>query len=156
MSTATPSSFRVDSRDMPPREVVFLSCSVDLATGAFSTQIADGFDQLKSWAQQQGYQAADTLIIGIPHVVERQLLAYDCCVQLPIHVSAPAANLATKQIPGGRYAILSLEKDSATIGEMIGRFFAEYVPQHDLHIDQARPSYEVYYIRTMEYCVPIR
>jgi DNA gyrase inhibitor GyrI len=156
MSTATPSLFTVDCRDLPPREVVYLSCSVDLATGAFSTQIGNGFDHLKRWAQQQGYEAAETLIIGIPHVIERQLVAYDCCVQLPVHISAPVANLASKQIPGGRYAILSLEKDSATIGELIGRFFAEYVPQHHLNIDEARLSYEVYYTRTMEYCVPIR
>jgi hypothetical protein len=51
--------------------------------------------------------------------------------------------------------VLSLEKDSATIGERIGQFFAEYVPQHQLMLDATRPSYEVYYTQTMDYCIPI-
>ncbi len=50
---------------------------------------------------------------------------------------------------------LSLEKDSNTIGETIGRFFAEYMPQHQLIVDPQRPSYEVYYEHTMDFCVPI-
>jgi hypothetical protein len=56
---------------------------------------------------------------------------------------------------GGRTAVLPLEKDSATIGEAIGRFFAEDVPEHQLVIDSRRSSYEVYYETRMDYCVPI-
>jgi len=38
----------------------------------------------------------------------------------------------------------------------IGQFFAEYVPQYQLILDATRPSYEVYYAQTMDYCVPIQ
>lgn len=77
-------------------------------------------------------------------------------MELPEVISQHTEDVETKQLPGGRYAILSLEKDSSTIGETIGRFFAEYVPQHQLVIDTQRPSYEVYYERTMDFCVPLQ
>jgi hypothetical protein len=51
--------------------------------------------------------------------------------------------------------VLSLEKDSAAIGERIGQFFAEYVPQQKLILDATQPNYEVYYDQTMDYCIPI-
>jgi hypothetical protein len=51
--------------------------------------------------------------------------------------------------------VLWLEKDSVTIGERIGQFFSEYVPQYQLILDATRPGYEVYYAQTMDYCVPI-
>jgi DNA gyrase inhibitor GyrI len=154
MHSAPEPPLLVESRDLPPREVVYLTCAVDLATGAFSTEIGEGFDQIKRWAEQQGHSLGETLLLGVPHVAEGRLVAYDCCVQLPTP-AAPPHGLSSRLIPSGRYAVLTLEKDAATVGEQIGRFFAEYVPQHSLQIDEARPSYEVYYARTMEYCVPI-
>lgn len=155
MSSASP-SLAVDIRDLPTLDVIYLACSVDQAAGTFSTQIGDGFERVKRWAERQGHEAADLLLIGVPHMVDRQLVAYECCVRLPSRTSPQTSDLSAQQIPGGRYAVLTLEKDSATIGDLIGRFFAEYVPQHALAIDETRPSYEVYHARTMEYCVPIR
>lgn len=155
MSTATALPFPVESRDLPPRDVVYLTCTVDLETGAFSTRIGDGFSQIKRWAELQGHGPGETLVIGVPHIVGRRLAAYDCCVQLPAP-AAPSDGLSSARLPGGRYAVLTLEKDSAMVGEHIGRFFAEYVPQHSLQIDETRPCYEVYHVRTMEYCVPLQ
>jgi hypothetical protein len=37
----------------------------------------------------------------------------------------------------------------------IGRFHREYVPHSGLEIDGTRPTYDIYYASTMEYCVPI-
>jgi DNA gyrase inhibitor GyrI len=146
----------VQIRDLPPHEVVCLTCQVDQATGQFSSQISDGFGQIKQWAAHHGIPVAECLFIGIPHVVERQLIAYDCCVQIPDSTVPPPEGWDAKPLPGGRYAVLTLDKDPATLGERIGRFFAEYVPQHQLRIDAARPGYEIYYAQTMDYCVPIQ
>lgn len=33
--------------------------------------------------------------------------------------------------------------------------YQEYVPQNRLQIDALRPTYEIYYESTLEYCVPI-
>lgn len=155
MSTSAQPSLRVHFQELPAREVVGLTCQLDQATGQFSTQIAEGFSQVKRWLEQHDQAAAERLIIGIPQVVERQLIGYDCCVE-PAHIATSLPQgWQSKHLPGGRYAVLSLEKDSATIGERIGQFFAEYVPQYKLILDATRPSYEVYYAQTMDYCIPI-
>ena len=155
MTTQAQSSLGVLIQELPAREVVCLTCELDQASGQFSTQIGEGFEQVKQWVEQQGQVIADRLIIGIPHVVERQLIGYDCCVDAP-HSAAPLPQgWQAKQLAGGRYAVLSLEKDSATIGQRIGQFFAEYAPQNRLVLDPTRPSYEVYYAQTMDYCVAI-
>lgn len=156
MSTEAQPSFYVDIQELPPRDVVCLTCQLDQASGQFSTQIAEGFEHVKRWIEQQSQTGVDHLIIGIPHVAERHLIEYDCCVEAA-HIAAPLPHgWQTKQLLGGRYAVLSLEKDSATIGERIGQFFAEYVPQNHLILDATRASYEVYYAQTMDYCVPIK
>jgi DNA gyrase inhibitor GyrI len=155
MTTEAQPSLRVHIQELPARDVVYLTCQLDQAIGHFSAQIGEGFGQVKRWLAHQDQAVADSLIIGIPHVVERQLIDYDCCVE-PAHIATPLPHgWQTKQLPGGRYAVLSLEKDSATIGERIGQFFAAYVPQHQLILDPTRPSYEVYYAQTMDYCFPI-
>jgi DNA gyrase inhibitor GyrI len=156
MTSEAQSSLTVHIRDLPPHELVCLTCQLDQATGQFSTQIGDGFGELKQWAAQQGATVAELLLIGIPHVTGRQLVAYDCCVQHQPSATSLPQGWQTKQLPGGRYAVLTLEKDSATLGQRIGQFFAEYVPQHQLTLDTTRPSYEVYYVQTMDYCVAIQ
>jgi DNA gyrase inhibitor GyrI len=155
MTTQAQPSLQVHIGELPAREVVCLTCQVDQVTGQFSTQLRDGFAQVKQWASSQSALVAALLIIGIPHVVERQLMAYDCCVERPNTTSPVPQDWDIKHLPGGRYAVLTLDKDSATIGERIGQFFAEYVPNHQLILDATRPSYEVYYDRTMNYCVSI-
>lgn len=155
MITEAQPLLRVHIQELPTREVVCLTCQLDQASGQFSTQIGEGFEQIKRWVEQHNEAVADRLIIGIPHVVERQLIGYDCCVE-SAHIATPLPQgWQTKHRPGGRYAVLSLAKDSATIGERIGQFFAEYVPQHQLILDPTRPNYEVYYAHTMDYCIPI-
>jgi DNA gyrase inhibitor GyrI len=128
---------------------------VDEATGQFSSSIGEGFQLIKQWAAAQHVALTEHLLIGIPHIAGRQLIAYDCCVQLAPGIPALPPDWRVKQLPAGRYAVLTLDKDSATIGAQIGQFFAEYVPQHQLQVDATRPSYEVYYAQTMDYCVPI-
>jgi DNA gyrase inhibitor GyrI len=155
MTTEAQPPLRVHIQELPAREVVCLAYQLDQENGQFSTQIAEGFGQVKRWLEQQNQAIADRLLIGIPHVAERQLIGYDCCVESPDITTSLPQGWQTKHLPGGRYAVLSLEKDSATIGERIGQFFAEYVPQHQLMLDATRPSYEVYYAQTMDYCIPI-
>jgi len=51
--------------------------------------------------------------------------------------------------------MVKIEKQSEIIGETIRRFFEEYVPNVNLQIDHSRPTYEVYWDTTMDFCVPI-
>lgn len=156
MGTLTGQPLKVTIQDLMPIPIAYMSCQLQQATGSYSEQIRDGFQRIKDWARQHGYDLSKLRVIGIPRANDAQLVGYECALELPEVISQHTEDVETKQLPGGRYAILSLEKDSSTIGETIGRFFAEYVPQHQLVIDTQRPSCEVYYERTMDFCVPLQ
>ena len=145
----------VTIRDLPKVFVAYIHCQVDQAAGNFSDQIRDGFQNVKDWVMQKGYDLSGLKVIGIPQVNNGQLTGYECCVELPETVDGNTESIQTKQLSGGKYAVLTLEKDSATIGETISRFFTDYVPGHQLMIDDQRPSYEIYDERIMDFCVPI-
>jgi DNA gyrase inhibitor GyrI len=155
MSILTEQPLHVTIQDLTPVFIAYVSCQLQQATGSYNEQIRDGFQHIKDWARQCGYDPSALKVIGIPRTNGAQLVGYECALELPESISQDTEDIQTKQLPGGRYAILSLEKDSNTIGETIGRFFAEYVPQHQLIVDSQRPSYEVYYEHTMDFCVPI-
>lgn len=155
MSNPARQAYSVSIRDLLAVDVAFTRCRVEHAAGNFSDQIRDGFQIVKDWATQKGYDLSGLKVIGIPQVDHGQLTSYECCIELPEQVDVIDEKIQTKQLTSGKYAVLTLEKDSATIGETIGRFFAEYVPDHQLAIDDSRPSYEIYYEHTMDFCVPI-
>ncbi len=52
--------------------------------------------------------------------------------------------------------MVSIDKDPRTIGDSIARFYREYVPENNIKVDGMRPTYEIYWEDTMDYCVPIR
>ena len=155
MSNQAGPALAVSFRDLLSVEVAYTRCRVEQSAGNFSDQISDGFQVVKDWAAQKGFDTAILRVIGIPQVNNGQLTSYDCCIELPEPVEVSEEAIQFKQITGGNYAVLTLEKDSATIGETIGRFFAEYVPEHELVIDNNRPNYEIYYENLMDFCVPI-
>lgn len=156
MSNEAEQALSVNIRELPTVFAAFIDCQVDQAAGNFSDKIRDGFQSVKDWAMQKGYGLSTLKVIGVPQVSDGQLISYECCIELPGPLHMSAETIQTKQLPGGRYAVLTLEKDSATIGETIGRFFADYVPEHQLTLDDHRPSYEIYYEHLMDFCVPIR
>lgn len=155
MSNQAGPALSVSIRDLLQVEVAYTRCHVEQATGNFSDQIRDGFQTVKDWVMQQGHNTFALKVIGVPQVIDGQLKSYDCCVELPEPVQVSNETIQTKQLTGGKYAVLTLEKDSAAIGDTIGRFFAEYVPEHQLVLDDSRPSYEIYYEHVMDFCVPI-
>jgi len=113
------------------------------------------FERLQGWAKALGLDPSVLLHIGIPVVRDGQLLKYECCVQVPGNIHAAPQDILVKDLPGGHYAVLSMQKDPAVIGESIGRLYQEYLPQNGLELDEIRPTYEIYYETTMEYCVPV-
>lgn len=155
MSNQAGQALSVSMRDLLEVEVAYTRCRVEQAAGNFSDQIRDGFQAVKDWLMQQGYDISGLRVIGVPQVIDGQLKSYDCCVELPEPVQVNTETIQTKNLAGGQYAVLTLEKDSTSISDSIGRFFVEYVPEHQLVIDNDRPSYEIYYEHVMEFCVPI-
>lgn len=123
MGTLTEQPLTVTIQDLMPIPIAYMSCQLQQATGSYSEQIRDGFQRIKDWARQHGYDPSNLRVIGIPRTNDAQLVGYECALELPAVISQHTKDVETKQLPGGRYAILSLEKDSSTIGETIGRFF---------------------------------
>ena len=69
MTTESQPSLQVHIQELLARHVVCLTCQLDQVSGQFSTQIAEGFAQVKRWSEQHDQALAEHLIIGIPHVV---------------------------------------------------------------------------------------
>jgi DNA gyrase inhibitor GyrI len=91
----------------------------------------------------------------VPSFQDGRLLRYECCVEVPAQVQSGLDDIGIQELPGGQYAVVTIQKDPAIVGPSIGRFYQEYVPQNRLRIDDLRPSYEIYYESTLEYCVPV-
>ncbi len=149
-------SLNVSCMELTGWRVAYLTFQTSQAAGNFDQAIQNTFDQAKSWVREQGGTTDNVPAIGIASVIEGKLQSYECCI--PISEKLPSDEngaLKVKVLPGGQYAILTIEKNSELIGETIRRFFEEYVPNVNLQIDDSRPTYEVYWDTTMDFCVPI-
>ncbi len=155
MAETTPAPLDVSFVELPNRKVVFLAYQAGQKAGDFDRAIRDTFDRVKTWVKQRGGSITSAPAIGIAQVMDGQLESYECCI--PVEDLRPTAqdDLSFKVLPGGWYAVLRIEKRPEIIGQTIGRFYQEYAPNARLAIDTARPTYEVYWDRSMEFCVPV-
>ena len=156
MSHSVETMLDVSIRDLPAVRVACVDYQAGPDQGDMHAGIRACFQRVQSWVESLGHDPYSLLNVGIPRVDGGQLLSYGCCVQIPEDVQGGSDSVEIKELPCGRYAVLNIVKDPQTIGESIGRFYREYVPQHNLGVDGARPTYEIYWEDTMEYCVPIR
>jgi DNA gyrase inhibitor GyrI len=145
----------VSIREMPAVHVAYLDCQVDAEQDYFP-KIHASFQRVQAWVRERGYDPYTVLNVGTLYAADGPLSSYGCCVQVPEEVQNGSEGVGIQELPGGQYAVVSITKDPAIIGDAIGRFYREYVPQNKLEIDGTRPTYEIYYERTMEYCVPVR
>ena len=150
-------SLNVSTVEMTGWRVAYLTFQTSQAAGNFDQAIRNTFDQVKSWVRKHGGTADTVPAIGIASVLDGRLRSYECCIPITENLTTPDENSAldVKVLPGGKYAIVKIEKQSEVIGETIRRFFEEYVPNHTFQIDNSRPTYEVYWDTTMDFCVPI-
>jgi hypothetical protein len=114
--------------------------------------IRPAFKGLRERLVQYGLNPDELLHVGIPDLADQALVSYECCIEFPL----PGCMEDIKTLPGGLYAILRVEKIRSKIGPAIRAFRGDYLPEHELIIDEDRPVYEIYFKETMEYCVPIR
>lgn len=113
------------------------------------------FERVQEWLQEIGDDPYTRLTVGSIWAVEERLLRYDCCIEVPDEVESAPEGIAIKTLPGGRYAVVTIEKDPQVIPAIVRRFHEEYAPQNNIQIDPRRPTYEMYYKDAMEYCVPV-
>jgi DNA gyrase inhibitor GyrI len=148
-------SLSVSIRELPSVHVACISYTAGDEQGGLHNEIGDCFRRVQAWVREHGYNPFATLTIGVPVLVGGWLSSYECCIEVPEDVQGGSSGVGVKELPGGRYAVVSIEKAPAIIGDAIGRFYQEYVPQNGLEIDGRRLTYEIYYASTMEYCVPL-
>jgi DNA gyrase inhibitor GyrI len=144
----------ISIKELPSVHVAYIEYKVGSEQGDMHNEIGECFRRVQAWVTKLGYSPY-TLTIGVNNMVHGQLSSYECCVQVPEKVQNGSDGVDIKELPGGRYAVVSIVKDPQIIGPTIGRFHQEYVPEHKLAMDGTRPTYEIYYEKTMEYCVPI-
>jgi DNA gyrase inhibitor GyrI len=147
-------SLSVSIKELPPIHVACIAFKAPMDQSEMHDRIGECFRLVQAWLRGLGYDPL-TLTIGVINMVEGQLASYDCCVQAPKDVESGSDGVEIRDLVGGQYAVLSMQKDPAIIGNSIGQFYQEYLPQNQIILDGARPTYEIYYESTMEYCVPI-
>lgn len=145
----------VSIQDLPTVHVAYIDYQASSEDGDVHSEIRACFQRVQSWVRGLGHDPYSLLNVGVPNVDDGQLLSYGCCVQIPEDVQSGSDGVDIRELTGGRYAVVSIEKDPRIIGDSIGRFYQEYIPQNDIEVDGTRPTYEIYYESTMEYCVPI-
>jgi DNA gyrase inhibitor GyrI len=142
-------------RELPAMRVACLSCPAGGDQAEMAPCIRAAFQRVQAFLRSIDHDPYTLLTVGALRMEEGRLSTYDCCGQVPSSVQAGSGEVTLADLPGGRYAVLSMIKDPVVIGPTIGRFYREYVPEHKLVLDPARPTYEIYYEKTMEYCVPV-
>ena len=155
MSDNAATVLSVSIRDLPLVHVAYIEYKPDAEQGEMHAKISDCFRRVQAWVRERGYDPLSRLTIGAIKMTGGQLSSYECCVQVPEQVQGGSGDVEIQELVGGRYAVVTIEKDPRIIGDSIGRFYEEYMPQNNVEIDGMRPTYEVYYESTMEYCVPI-
>ena len=148
-------SSRILTLLLAPIRVAFVDLAAEFLQGELSSKIGVQFQMLRQWTEEQGFDPNLLLHIGIPKVAEGQLAGYECCMEAPEVIRDESGKIGIKGLPGGCYAVVKIDKDPQIIGPTLDRFYGEFVPQKGLEIDGQRPTLEVYYESTMEYCVPV-
>jgi DNA gyrase inhibitor GyrI len=143
------------ARELSSVHVAYPSHQAKVEQGNLYNETGRCFQRVQAWVQGLGLDLAVLLHVGVPVLKDGRLLRYECCVEVPAQVQNGLDDIGIQGLPGGRFAVVSIQKDPAIIGPSIGRFYQEYVPQNHLQIDGLHPTYEIYYESTLEYCVPI-
>lgn len=143
-------------QDLPTVHVAYIEHQASSEQGDFHNEIRACFRRVQSWVARLGHVPYSLLNVGVPNVEDGQLLSYGCCVQIPEDVQSGSDGVDIKDLPGGRYAVVKIDKDPQAIGDSIGRFYQEYSPKNNIRVDGMRLTYEIYWEDMMDYCVPIR
>ena len=143
----------VEYVDLEPFRVAYLTYRPEGNPLDMFGQVKAVFEKVTDWAVGHGLDLEKQRLMGIPVVEDGILVSYDCCMEVP--GDAVEEGVLFKMIPGGRYCVLVMSKDSEVISKSIARFYDEYLPQHKLIVDESRPVLELYTRDLMEYCVPV-
>ena len=108
---------------------------------------AELFGKLCGWGFQKQVIGPDTVMIAAyyddPGVTPPEELTLDVCMSVREDVEGEG-EVATKNLPGGKYAVIGLELESPEEYSAAWEKIVEYVASQVLGIDISRASYEFY------------
>ncbi len=145
----------VEIRELPAVRVAYAVYKPGPDQENMGKEVRALFERVQSWLQEIGYDPYTRLTIGSIWAADDELLRYECCVELPDEVQTAPEGIRIKELPGGKYAVLTITKDPQLIPHTVRRFHEEYAPRNGVQIDLTRPTYEIYFQDVMEYCVPV-
>jgi DNA gyrase inhibitor GyrI len=140
---------------LSPVRVAHRLCILPRVSDRSRRGIRKTFQFLREWIVDFGLDPETLLHIGIPANDDDGLTTYDCCIEFPLPIEEEINGVTQKMLPGGKYAVLRIEKRAVEISRAIRRFHRDYIPGNKILIDEGRPIYEIYFKDTMEYCVPV-
>ena len=141
--------------DLPALRVAHKLCIFPTDPRNHDKQIRTAFQVLREWIVSFGLDPEVLLHVGIPTLDNKVLLMYDCCIEFPLPIDEDGDDIRLKSLPGGKYAVLRIEKTPGKIARAIRQFHGDFVPENQIVVDESRSVYEIYYKDTMEYCVPV-
>lgn len=141
-------------QELSPVRVAMLEINVGGMVGRYQGAIGAKFLEVEGWIKSRGIHDDHLRRIGVPFNEGTELSHYWCCIEVPEGVMGHGP-VEVRELAGGRYAVLTLQKNAATIGDTIDRFYSEYAPSKGLTLDNSRPPMEIYYRDTVEYCAPV-
>jgi DNA gyrase inhibitor GyrI len=147
-----PAFLLVDLRELHDLRVVHSCCLFRSEIGNPDKIIRPAFKELRLLVSGFGLDPDSLLHVGVPEIVDGRLVSYVCCIEFPL----PENAARVKILPGGRYAVLTVQKRPEKIVPAIRSFQGDYLPENGFIVDEDRPTYEYYFTDTLEYCVPIR
>lgn len=141
-------------RDDDPVRVALIEYREKGLVSTYQGAIGVKFQEVDGWLRLHGIKTDGLRRIGVPFTDGEHLLSYWCCIEAPEGVMGDGP-VSVRELAGGRYAVLTIPKNTSVIDESISRFYSEYVTAHNITVDNSRPSLEVYHHDTMEYCIPV-
>jgi len=141
--------------NLAPIQVAHKLCVFPVSPNRPFKKIKETFQSLREWVVNFGLDPDTLLHIGIPSLDGKVLVTYNCCIEFPLPIYETSNGVDVKPLSGGMYAILRIEKKPSKISKAIRQFHGDYIPENQIVIDEHREIYEVYFVDTMEYCVPI-
>lgn len=147
-------SLNVIIRELEPVRVALLEYEEKGLMEAYQGAIGAKFLEVEGWLNVHHVKTNGLRRIGVPITDGTHLTSYWCCIEAPDGLVGDGP-VVVRELAGGRYAVLTIPKNTSLIDESIGRFYKEYVPAHNIILDSSRPTLELYHRDTMEFCIPV-
>ena len=134
---------KVEVKELPAYRVAYVSSR----NGYEGEAIHEAYETLMRWAGPRGILGPGTQVIGAsydnPEITEAAKCRYDACVTIGegVKVEGPVSE---KRFQGGMYAVHRWRGRPQDVGEVFGRFMAEWFPSSGYQPGDA-PCLELYH-----------